>query len=43
MSATDDTLERAYSLARQALALDSSDYRAHLLLGFIQATSKTDR
>ncbi len=38
--ATDDTLERAYSLARQALALDSSDYRAHLLLGFLQANRK---
>ena len=38
--ATGDTLERAYSLARQALALDSSDYRAHLLLGFIQAHRK---
>jgi adenylate cyclase len=34
---SDDTLERAHKLARRALLLDSTDYRAHLLLGFIQA------
>lgn len=31
--ATSDALERAYKLARQALTLDSTDYRGHLLLG----------
>jgi len=38
--AMDDILERAYSVARQALALDSSDYRAHLLLGLVQSNRK---
>jgi adenylate cyclase len=37
---SDDTLERAHKLARRALLLDSTDYRAHLLLGFIQARRK---
>jgi adenylate cyclase len=36
----DDGLERAYRLARQALALDSTDYRVHLLLGTILANRK---
>jgi adenylate cyclase len=39
-SATDEFLDRAYGLARQALALDSTDYRAYLLLGFVQANRK---
>ncbi len=39
-SATNNVLDRAYGLARQALALDSTDYRAHMLLGFIQANRK---
>jgi adenylate cyclase len=30
-----DALERAHALGRQALALDSTDYRVHLLLGYI--------
>jgi adenylate cyclase len=30
-----DALERANALARQAVALDSTDYRVHLLLGYI--------
>ena len=33
-------LERAYKLARQALALDSTDYRVHLLLGSILTNRK---
>jgi len=37
---SDDALERAHKLARRALLLDSTDYRAHLLLGFIQARRK---
>ena len=36
----DDALERAHKLARQALALDSTDYRAHLLLGYVQVLRK---
>jgi TolB-like protein/Flp pilus assembly protein TadD len=36
----DDALERAYRLARQALALDSTDYRVHLLLGTILANRR---
>jgi adenylate cyclase len=32
----EDDVERAYKLARQALALDNADYRVHLLLGFLQ-------
>ena len=32
----EDDMERAYKLARQALALDSADYRVHLLLGYLQ-------
>jgi TolB-like protein/class 3 adenylate cyclase/Flp pilus assembly protein TadD len=31
----DEAMERAHKLARQALALDSTDYRAHVLLGYI--------
>jgi adenylate cyclase len=31
----DDALERAHKLARQALALDNTDYRVHHLLGYI--------
>jgi adenylate cyclase len=37
---SDDAFERAHKLARRALLLDSTDYRAHLLLGFIQARRK---
>ena len=33
--ATDQTIELAHKLARQALILDGTDYRVHLLLGFI--------
>jgi TolB-like protein/Flp pilus assembly protein TadD len=33
-------LERAHKLARQALLLDGTDYRAHLLLGYIQKSRK---
>ena len=29
-------MERAHKLARQALAVDNTDYRAHLLLGYVQ-------
>jgi adenylate cyclase len=36
----DDALERAHKLARQALAIDSTDYRAHLLLGFIHVKQR---
>jgi TolB-like protein/class 3 adenylate cyclase/Flp pilus assembly protein TadD len=36
----DDAIQRADKLARQALALDSTDYRVHLLLGFL-LTSRT--
>jgi adenylate cyclase len=35
-----DALERAYDFARKAVALDSSDYRAHLLLGSVQSNRK---
>jgi adenylate cyclase len=35
-----DSLERAYELARKAVALDSTDYRAHLLLGCVQANRR---
>jgi adenylate cyclase len=33
---TDNDLERVHKLARQAVALDNTDYRAHLLIGFVQ-------
>ena len=36
----DDPLERAHKLARQALALDSTDYRVHLLLGSVLTNRK---
>jgi adenylate cyclase len=39
-SPADDPLERAHKLARQALALDSTDYRVHLLLGSILTNRK---
>ena len=32
---SDEALERAHKLARQALAFDSTDYRVHVLLGYI--------
>ena len=36
----DDAVERANNLARQALTLDNTDYRVHLLLGSILANQK---
>jgi TolB-like protein/cytochrome c-type biogenesis protein CcmH/NrfG len=36
----DAALEHAYKLARQALSLDSTDYRAHLLFGYVQGVRK---
>ena len=35
-----DPLERALAVARKAVALDNSDYRAHLLLGCVEANRK---
>ena len=37
---TDAALEHAYELARQALCLDSTDYRTHLLFGYVQRLRK---
>ena len=40
ISTVADPLERAFVVARKAVALDNSDYRAHLLLGCVQANRK---
>jgi adenylate cyclase len=38
--ASDEAMERAHKLTRQALALDSTDYRVHVLLGYILLDQK---
>ena len=39
-SPSDDAFNQAYKLSRQALALDITDYRVHILLGYVLSNQK---